>query len=132
MGEFPRDPSPHELRDYIERVERKVSDLQRELAHRDACFADLNKRHSNVAAWVDDLVKAFHFHSETEGNSINQLYELVWALMDKVFPGYRKTQTHINAVIPSRGIDLAASLKVDKRREDRGAQKDGTEGSDEK
>ncbi len=79
MTEPPKTPTIEEMLDRIVKLERENSRLE---------------------ARCDDLLEAFKSHVDGDVDESSRIYDLLWALADKVFPSLREMQSKMNAVVP--------------------------------
>lgn len=84
MNEPPKDPSNREL---LERIVR----LETENAH--------------LKARCDDLLTAFKSHIDGNVSDFARLFDIVYALADKVFPNFLPTLKKISAIVPEGYAD---------------------------
>jgi hypothetical protein len=73
-----KDPSLNELLDRIVRLENQTAKLR---------------------AQVTDLGRAFQTLTKAHGDEIDELHDLVWPVLHKVFPGFAADQKQIAAII---------------------------------
>jgi hypothetical protein len=65
----------------------------------------LEDENSRLHARCDDLVEAFKSHVDGDLADSTRIYDLLWALVDKVFPNLREMQSKMNAVVPPCWVD---------------------------
>ena len=68
----------------------------------------LESRLKFVEAKLDDLGNAFLKNLDHEDDKTARVFELLWALVDKTFPGFREMQDKLYAIVPPVSVDPAA------------------------
>jgi hypothetical protein len=65
----------------------------------------LEAQNANLTARCDDLLTAFKSNVDGNLDTFARLYDLIFALVDKVFPNYLPTMKKINAIAPEGYAD---------------------------
>jgi hypothetical protein len=84
MDEPPKDPTSREL---LERIVRLEAD------------------NAHLKARCDDLLSAFKSHLDANVNDFSGLYDLIYPVVDKVFPQFLPTLQKIKTIVPEGYAD---------------------------
>jgi hypothetical protein len=79
------DPSLNELLDRIVRLENRTARLQAEV--------------SPMKTQIADLYEGFKFQVDSTRDHVIEIHDVLWPLVQKVFPGFARTKKQIDAIM---------------------------------
>jgi hypothetical protein len=97
MDETPKDTSSRKL---LERIARLESD------------------NAHLKARCDDLLSAFKSHVDGNVSDFSGLYDLIYPLVDKVFPEFLPTLRQIKAIVPGGYADPTVDTRPQEYKRD--------------
>jgi hypothetical protein len=90
MADLPKDPSNHELLDRLVKVEGKL--ISR--------IMKLETENVRLQAMLDDLTKGWKASLDTNLHQFATIYDLLWPVVEKVFPQFRRMQDKVHEIVP--------------------------------